>query len=289
MLRVRFPQGVSSPALVTDGYFTGPGAAGTAVADVTHQQYQTQCPPGSYCTGGVRYDCPGGTYGASPGLLDRGCSGACNAGYYCPPGSSSARAAPCGNVTVYCPAGSASPRVAAAGEYTTGLDVATMNGSASCQSGSYCVNGTSRLCPGGTFGCADRLVDATCNGLCSAGYYCPPGATSNAQHACGGNASSEDAAAVYCPPGAAAPTPVDVGYYSTGSGADSPHVRSGEAQCPPGTYCDAGVMVRLTCTEGGGSCCGRLYCLTETAHSALCFGETVPVLSLNVHSCNDGE
>ena len=233
--------------LVTAGYFTGPGASSTASTntsvDVTHQTYQSQCPPGSYCASGVRYDCPGGQYGATFGLQDRGCSGVCAAGYYCPANSTSPRQFDCGNATVYCPARSAAPTLAAGGEYTLGLDERTMNSTAACNSGSYCVNGTSQLCPAGMFGCASRLSEVICNGLCNAGYYCPAGSTSNQQRACGRNASNPKAAAVYCPVGSALPHPVDVGYYSVGSNVDSPHTRSGQAQCPLGTYCDNGVMV----------------------------------------------
>ena len=140
-----------------------------------------------------------------------------------------------------------------------------MNGTAACSSGSYCVNGTSQLCPGGTFGCANRLSEAVCNGLCNAGYYCPAGSTSNQQHACGGNVSNPYATAVYCPAGSPLPLPVDVGYYSIGSSDDSPHTRSGQALCPLGTYCDNGVMVstRATALATAARCMnGLLTCAT---------------------------
>ena len=227
---------------MTAGYFTGPGWSGSG--NVSHQQFQVPCPPGSYCSGGVRYDCPGGRYGATSTLQDRGCTGGCDAGYYCPPNSTSPQQWPCGNVSVYCGPGSASPAVAIGGEHTVGPDERTRNGTAACASGSYCVNGTSRLCPGGYFGCADRLDSALCNGQCNAGYYCSAGSVSNQQHTCGGNASSPNASAVYCPVGSPQPVRVDVGYYSTGSSDANPHIRSGQAQCPVGTYCVGGTMVR---------------------------------------------
>ena len=144
----------------------------------------------------------------------------------------------------YCPAGSAAPVSAKAGEYTVGPSPATRNSTLPCTSGTYCVAGTARPCPAGRFGCADRLGDADCNGPCTAGFYCPEGSASSQAQACGGNASRPDAGTFYCPSGSGWPWSVGEGNYSTGSSDASPHQRTGQAQCRPGTYCVLGVQVR---------------------------------------------
>ncbi len=174
------------------------------------------------------------------------CSGACAAGYFCPAQATNATARPCGHTSLYCPAGSAQPRRATDGEYTIGLTSETRNSTAPCNSGSYCVNGTSTLCMAGQFGCADRLSTPDCNGPCSAGYYCPAGSTSNQRFPCGGaNSSAMNAAAYFCPVGSAAPMGVSRGYYSVGARGDgSAHLQVSEAMCSVGTYCVNGTRVR---------------------------------------------
>jgi hypothetical protein len=68
-----------------DGYDTHPGSAGA----VYHRAAQRKCPRGYYCIGGVRRQCPGGTYGKEERLMSAKCSGFCAAGYACPAGSHS--------------------------------------------------------------------------------------------------------------------------------------------------------------------------------------------------------
>ena len=53
---------------------------------------------GAYCTDGVVYDCPAGKYGRAERLESSDCSGPCQKGYFCPPGSTS-------RVQMVCPAG----------------------------------------------------------------------------------------------------------------------------------------------------------------------------------------
>jgi hypothetical protein len=203
---------------------------------------------------GVAEVCPPGTYGAVAGLASPECSGACVAGYFCPANSTSATQAPCGGVSAYCPAGSGRAREAAPGEYTLGPTVTTRNSSLPCPSGSYCAGGVRSLCEAGSFGCADRLSVPTCNGPCTAGYYCPAGSTSSQAEPCGGGPGQPDAAAYYCPPGAPLPSRVGDGNYSTGSPDFAPHVRTGQAVCPAGRFCVGGVVVRgcavLPCCRG---------------------------------------
>ena len=56
------------------------------------------CPGnGSYCMGGADGSirpCAGGTFGNAPMLASPSCSGACEAGYFCPAGSRSRTATP---------------------------------------------------------------------------------------------------------------------------------------------------------------------------------------------------
>ena len=75
-----------------------------------------------FCTGGgPRTICPAGRFG-TPGavLTSSACSGTCAPGFYCPAGSTSSGAVPCGGIGVFCPAGSGAPvPVNGPGWYTT--------------------------------------------------------------------------------------------------------------------------------------------------------------------------
>ena len=242
------------PVPFSTGYYTLPEVANPLAQ---HQTGQAVCPIGSYCIHGSAHVCPPGVFGAATGLSSPSCNGSCAAGYYCPANSTIAAAAPCGDVSVYCPAGSGVPVTAPDGVYTVGPDEATRNDTQVCPSGSYCVGGVLRPCPGGRFGCAPRLSTLECNGACTAGYYCPEGSTTNQAAPCGVNASYPLAPTVYCPPGSAAALPVTVGYYSIGA---APHLAVNQSVCPLGTYCVGGIMVRL--------CCARAHDSGAVAHDA---------------------
>ena len=82
------PPGASSPTAVGVGNYSVAGAA------------QAPCEPGSYCVAGVKTLCAGGTYSATAAATVP-CTLVCTAGYYCPAGSTSGVATPCGNVNVY--------------------------------------------------------------------------------------------------------------------------------------------------------------------------------------------
>ncbi len=232
-------QGTATVVPAAPGFYTLPGTG----LDATNQVTQVACQPGQYCSDGVTNPCPAGTFGATEALPSSACSGPCAAGYTCPASSTSPTQTPCGGVGVYCPEGSAMAMFAAPGEYTVGPTYATRTGILPCPSGSYCVGGMRSPCEAGTFGCADRLSIPTCNGPCTAGFFCPAGSVSSQQSACGGSASAPDAASYFCPQGAAAALRVGAGNYSTGSPADVPHRRTGQAVCPPGRYCAGGVTV----------------------------------------------
>ena len=64
-------------------------------ANATVRSAQDACEPGSYCSGGVKLDCPAGTFGRTSRLTSPKCSGQCYAGHYCIPGSTSPTESPC--------------------------------------------------------------------------------------------------------------------------------------------------------------------------------------------------
>ncbi|CAM9909449.1 unnamed protein product, partial [Hapterophycus canaliculatus] len=75
-------EGSVYPAPVRAGFYSlGGGSAGATRVS------QVRCEAGYYCKDGVRAVCPAGTFGASAGLLDRGCTGPCPAGAACPAGT----------------------------------------------------------------------------------------------------------------------------------------------------------------------------------------------------------
>ncbi len=59
--------------------------------DVDARTAVRMCPPGTYCVDGVAALCPGGVFGATPGLTSPACSGPCERGYYCERASASGR------------------------------------------------------------------------------------------------------------------------------------------------------------------------------------------------------
>ena len=199
-----------------------------------HRVNQSVCQPGWYCVSGVRLPCPDGVYGSDTGLSTPLCSGQCSPGYFCTAGAVVPNQTQCGDVSVYCPLGSSVPQAAPGGVFTNGGDDVTRTMVTACPTGYYCVNGTSRACPVGRFGCATGLSLSDCNGECAAGYYCPLASTSSHALPCGG-------AAVFCPVGSGLPIAVDIGYYSYGGA--SAAVQSMQALCPHGSFCVGGVKV----------------------------------------------
>eukprot|EP00937_MAST-01D_sp_MAST-1D-sp2_P001724 g1724.t1 len=150
----------------TEGATTCGGACGTGYWCTEESAAQEPCGAGYYCPepGATRFPCaagryqtsatetgcelcPGGRFGNTTGLADPACSGACDAGFSCSPGS------------------------------------ASHNGTA-CPAGSYCDGaGTnvSVVCPAGHFCDAEAGHIMT---ACPAGHFCPPG--SQAATDCGG-------------------------------------------------------------------------------------------------------
>lgn len=130
--------------------------------------------------------CPAGRFGNSTGLNSSICSGWCQSGYYCPPGSTSATQMPCGDRHSYCPLGSPLPLPAPSGRKTisalydaaTGEDFgdgSTQIAAVVCSQGHYCSRGVEIPCPIGKYGESLQLPNSDCDGECWPGTYCPAG------------------------------------------------------------------------------------------------------------------
>jgi hypothetical protein len=209
------PPGSTSPTVVGGGSYTTPEDA-----PLTLRSGSVVCEAGRYCVDGQRSLCPAGTYGDVTALADPTCSGPCAEGYYCPAGSSSATAQPCGGVAFYCPLGSAAPLPVAAGSYSapeTALPT-LRTGSTVCEAGRYCDAGQRILCPAGLFGLAtgQSSKGLACNRKCGLGRFSSPSLT--------GQTTEPDAC----------PNPCPLGRFGAKTGASS--VTGACALCPAGTY-----------------------------------------------------
>ena len=209
------------------------------------------CPTGSYCYGdglARATPCPAGSYGSIVGLQSATCTGRCDAGYLCPPGSLSSTAIPCPE-GYYCPAGSGTATICPPGTYCPRVSPSPV----SCPEGTYNeVAGKREIsvclpCPPGK-----ECVVATVNPTpCPLGYYCPGGGETNAcipGHYCDETGLREPK---MCPPGTYKPPfwplrpPSGIGYLLTdckpcerGTWSNTPGEINGcRETCPPGSYC----------------------------------------------------
>lgn len=107
------PEGSELPLIVPAGFLGQGSTKETQVA-------LTKCPLGSYCVDGVAILCPAGKFGNASSLVGAACSGQCQAGYFCPPGSVQARPLRCQGPKQFCPAGSGLPQQVSVGFYTIG-------------------------------------------------------------------------------------------------------------------------------------------------------------------------
>lgn len=232
------PEGSSSPLTIPPGYY-GIGESTETFSRVAI------CPKGHYCSSGMKFTCPAGHYGDIEGLSNSDCSGECPGGWYCPVGTVVSTAFPCGSSsTTFCPAGSARPTPTTLGFYATEPQHSEGGGFKAekrCPPGSFCIKGVRTLCPAGRFGAIHENINASCDGMCLAGWYCPAGSIAPDQEACG-------ATDKYCPPGSGAPLQVTLGYYTVGSNKDYVErniesenyftsTRSDQVPCDKGFYC----------------------------------------------------
>jgi len=185
------------------GYYC-PGGTGAPVT----------CPTGSYCPEVLLANatlCPAGSYGSTTGLQSATCTGRCDAGYLCPPGSSSSTAIACPE-GYYCPAGTGTATI--------------------CPTGAYCprLSPSPTLCPEGTY---NEVAGKTQIGDC---LPCPPGKE------CGVGTSNPAPCPLgsYCPGGGETNACVP-GYYCDETGLQEPKL------CPAGTYKPGGGYAITDC------------------------------------------
>ena len=96
------PGGSARPLSVAAGFYSLGGFEGViGLAENTTRSLQARCEPGHYCVGGVRYQCPEGTFGADFGLASPACSGPSAPGHFAPPGSVSATEFRCGELFLF--------------------------------------------------------------------------------------------------------------------------------------------------------------------------------------------
>ena len=117
----------------------------------------------------------------------------CVAGYYCPNGTGALTASnSCNTPTRFCVSGSANFSLTQAGYFAVAGVSGLYVGESKCEAGWYCVDGVAFACPAGRFGAVEGSVNASCDGSCVSGYYCPGGSVSSQQEECG-------SAGQYCP------------------------------------------------------------------------------------------
>lgn len=225
------PRGSKEPMTVSEGYYT----LGGHDAENQGRTMERLCPRGEYCVAGERYACPSGSYGATLGLSNSSCSGACEAGFYCPVRSYSSRQLECGNASVYCESGSSEPRIVPVGFYSTSMD-GTTSGKLSirtsvreCEEGHYCQQGLRFECMAGRWGGETGLSDPKCSGPCEQGYWCPRASVRAKQIPCGGTD-------VYCPIGSASPLRVSRGFYTSTHDDREMEIRSSAVTCLTDTF-----------------------------------------------------
>ncbi len=301
------PPASRSPAAVRNGFFTISSYSDEFIAlqhgkldsDVpSTMTHEAQCGSGRYCIDGVAFKCPAGRYGSEAGLTSSECTGACEAGYFCPIGSVTKRHSNCSSPAVFCPEGSVEPLPVHEGYYTIGGDEQHRWDEVRCELGHWCTGGTRKPCPSGRYGASVGLHSETCTGICAPGYYCPPASFEATQKQCGGPH-------LYCPEGSSTPIPVLSGYHTVRGGPPalytvelsvddrvpfsscrnasnysrcinrwdpvrkfrivedpdpSMNIRSTQIPCSPGYFCIAGV--RFICPSGR---YGSLYNETRSA------------------------
>jgi hypothetical protein len=211
--------------------------------------------------------CPAGRYGNREGLTSSSCSGVCEAGYYCPLGSTSSKQHVCGGSGYYCPEGSSLPFPAPSGKKSIDLTTVSTEDrlnayrTEDCSLGHYCVNGKEYPCPLGYYGNQTALQTSDCDGHCLPGTYCPVG--SILPQACPvGHYCSDGNVYRSCPAGTygneeGLATPLCSGYCSPGSFCLDGSIEAKSLPCPAGRY---GLIHGLTNANCSGLCHEGFYC-----------------------------
>jgi hypothetical protein len=106
-------KGSVEPTAVTKGFYSIGGSSNAT------REEQKIAPRGYFSKEGIVFACPAGHYGNTSGLFTDECSGICEAGWFCPPASTSPRQIACGRESHICPKGSSGPQQVQDGYYTT--------------------------------------------------------------------------------------------------------------------------------------------------------------------------
>ena len=217
------------PGNVAPGFYSDQGTT-TITTDFGKQYDIKPCPVGKYndevqepkftsCK-----DCPAGRFGDIEQLSLSTCSGACDKGYYCEPGSDNYRQHKC-----------------RAGRFGSGGSI-NDDCTGACEPGHYCpagsTSGTAKKCDPGKYGDATGQTAASCVGTCPAGYSCPAGTSQSTANPCTNIKN-------HCPAGSAAETVTVSGLYSR---PDANGNYFAMAQCPVGHYCVGGE--KMQCDAG---------------------------------------
>ena len=215
---------------------------------------QSECEPGHYCVGGIRYKCPAGRYGDKRRETSSLCSGTCEPGYYCEEGNFDPRQHACGSENLFCPRNSSAPTRVKKGWMTnenSGPEYRHFE--VICPPGWYCKDGKRYKCKAGHFASNEGNSREECEGKCEVGHWCTEGSTSQTQNECGGSS-------LFCVKGSAQPAAVSPGFYTLAGMLDL-HLRdkkdvqnrtmSAQHVCEPGYYCEGGI--KYQCREGSWS------------------------------------
>jgi hypothetical protein len=217
-------EGTATPTPAAAGYYIPYMSAASINA-------AKKCPPGYPCAGTGNYDYKGFI---------------CDAGYYCPSGTTVSNENPC-------PAGTYSDRTDLwdPSQCTTCpsafycIAASKLADLVTCPQGYYCPVGTESAthypCPTGTFGLSAGLkADTECSN-CTAGGSCGSGSSSTTTCDPG----------FYCPAGTTTSTPTEyqapAGSYIGGSGAASQYDNT---PCGYGNYCPLGATGPTVCVAG---------------------------------------
>jgi hypothetical protein len=236
----------------TAGYYC---PAGSSIAT------QENAGAGQFTTAGAltRQDCAAGRYCSTDNNIDDQGDGPCQAGYYCPAGSTTATATPSG-----------------AGFYTAAGAGAPSN----CGAGNYCPNAANtpadRIdCAAGRFCSTANNTASAGNGACTAGYYCPAGSSSATENPSG--------AGYYTGSGASTPTNCGAGKFCP----NAANVAGDRTDCAAGRYCST---ANNSDDQGDGPCTAGYFCAagsTSATQSSCPIGTYCPAGSGSTTACSN--
>ncbi|XP_035765653.1 zonadhesin [Neolamprologus brichardi] len=226
------------------------------------------CPIGHYCpaglTLGLEFPCPPGTVQNHLGASSPETCLSCPAGMFC---SQSGQSQPTGlcEAGYYCPAGSTSPNST---EYQ-----GNSSGSHLCPPGLYCPAGTGYPlpCPVGSFSIAQGLKGVDECTLCPPGLFCDSPAIAELSQALPCQAG------YVCLGGSSSPTPSNGSHgYLCPAGHSCPIGSAHEEPCEPGTYspapgaarcllCPKGTVCPSSATKEPSACPSGRFCPAGTA------------------------